>query len=336
MNACGLANTGTQPLPVMELVAENEQTLLRQKTDGANPLYYRNVRIAVQENFAQPADDGEQITEWKLVFDSTESPVSCRLQSASASTTGFVSSYLWLSRLASLAGTETPYAIVDYSSQWETTTDPNDALKMGHHVIAPHTVVGYSLAHQCTYKETKTIRVESLQSGELSVPMIVPIVKQEFPNARIVAEAEIDLYTLTEGNIDIDPVSGRRETEVVLEKIESIEEIPDNECIYAFVPEYQNDKPLVKGTDSIENNCDGKPLLGFWKDGNVPQLLYCENIPYGYCIPLKTITGLIKTTCDDCSPVYNTRKYTVAKNEIAHNPIFSPFNVDYKPSTRCQ
>ena len=169
----------------------------------------------------------------------------------------------------------------------------------------------------------------------LSTPAIVPIIKQEFRSVRIFAEVELDLYEMTEG--EVNTADGGRRTEVVMRKLETMEDVlgVQNECIWAPLPTYQNEKPVVKDTDSIENNCTGKPLLGFWKEGDFPQLLSGGDIGHGYCIPLKTIAALIKVTCDDCSPVYNTNKYAVALGEIEGNAIFEPLTVDYKPSIRC-
>jgi hypothetical protein len=222
--------------------------------------------------------------------------------------------------------------IVDYDGYgWETTTNPAKALKMGHQIITPHNVIGYSLAGQCTYKASEKTTQHWNADYEFdrpfSFPAITPIIKKEFPFVHIFAEADLDLHKVTEG------ANGK----VVMTKIESTEDIVDlDECIYAFIPEYQNHKPLVKDTISIENNCTGKPLIGYWKDGNIPQMVYCENLPPGYCIPLKTIAALVKVNCDDCTPVHNPKKYTVALSELNGNRIFVPYNVDFKPSTRCE
>ena len=333
MNACGLTDEGKTPLPVMEAVTENDLTTVRQKKDESdNVLYYRDVKLSVKERFIQP-DSGETAA-WKLVFVGTETDVP-PLTEDDWQTTGFVSAYLWLWYLASLEGTsEAP--IVDFSDQWETTTDPEEALKIGHQVIAPHTIVGYSLGNECTYRpsENKTIRYTE-DDFTFTKSVLVPIIQPEHTFVRIFAEVELDLFEMTEGE-QLQDLHGQN-TAVVMRKLETIEDFVgvDRECIWAPLPEYQNEKPLVKDTKSIENNCTGKPLLGLWKDGNFPQLLFCENIPYGYCIPLQTITSLIKVSCDDCSPVYNTNKYIVAIEEVADNKFFVPQTVDYKPSIRC-
>jgi len=207
---------------------------------------------------------------------------------------------------------ETPCTIEDvaleYANQtmtgWDTTDDVNLALKYGHRLIIPHDAVGYTLGNNVTFTDTGGV--------------VIPKLQKEFPFAPIFAEVDVTL---------------RKQDGTVIETIEDLIEAGQ---IKADLPEYQNNKPLVKDTKSIENNCDGKPLLGLWRDGIFPQLLYCENIPYGYCIPLQTITHLVKTTCDDCSPVYNPNKYTVALQEAEGNTFFVPLNVDYKPSIRCQ
>lgn len=327
-NACGLTKEGTQPLPVMGLAGG----VVTPKLQGGLPLYYQNVKLAVSQKFTQPDESrtGQLHPTWKLVFENNRNvPLLTR---AGLKTTGFVSSYLWLSYIASLVGSATTLTTVDHSAQWETTTDPSLALKMGHQVIAPHNVIGYSLGNECTYNpsEKKTVRFDSL-----SIPVIVPVLKQEYSNKQIFAEVELNLYEVTKTGQTV--TSEGVVTGLQNRKLETIEDVlnVEDECIYAFLPEYQNSKPKVKDTDSIENNCTGKPLLGLWKDGTIPQLLYCENIPYGYCIPLRMISSLVKTTCDDCSPVYNSRKYTVAVGDLDAHRIHIPLNVDYRPSLRC-
>ena len=196
---------------------------------------------------------------------------------------------------------------LEYANQtmtgWETTDDVDLALKYGHRLIVPHHVVGYTLGNSVTFKNTGSV--------------VVPIVQSEFHFAPIFAEVDVTL---------------RKQDGTV---IDTVEELIDAGTITADLPEYQNDKPVVKDTKSIENNCTGKVLLGLWRDGSFPQLLFCETIPFGYCIPLQTITALVRVKCDDCSPVYNPNKYTVAISEIEGNKIFVPLNVDYKPSIRC-
>jgi hypothetical protein len=189
-------------------------------------------------------------------------------------------------------------------TQWATTDNINDALKGGHRLILPHNAVGYTLGNDVTFKN----------NGGAATPLL----QKEFTFAPIIAEADVTLRKQADNTV-----------------IASVEDLVDAGAIKADMPQYQNSKPLVKDVDSIENNCTGKPLLGLWKDGIFPQLLFCENIPYGYCIPLRLITSLVKVNCDDCSPVYNSRKYTVAIGTFGQNQFYVPQNIDYKPSIRC-
>lgn len=334
MNACGLTNEGKIPLPVMESVIIDGVPTVQQKTNGNNPLYYQNVKHTVKEKFAQ---SDEAATEWQLIFDNDENVPPLTVNNWQ--TTGFVSSYLWLCHLASLDGQATSIKKVDYSDQWATTTDPTKALKIGHQVIAPHNVLGYSLGTTCTYRpaEKKTVRYEEnttvlVDSAlTISTPILIPVPKKELANQPIVAKVDIDIYEITEGE-QIDGLCGQN-TAVELRKLETLEEtFNSRECLYAALPEYQNDKPLVLDDISIENFCTEKPLFGLWKDGIFPQLLLCENVPYGYCIPLKRIECLMRVSANDCAPMYSYYKYSVALGQIAQQQIYQPQNVDWLPS----
>ena len=331
MNACGLTNEGTKPLPVMVF----DGTTVRQKMNGNSPLYYQNVKLSVTEKFAQ-VDTNK--TQWKLLFDNGSNvPL---LTASSWQTTGFTSSYIWLCHLASLDGKTTSLTKVDFSDQWQTTTDSSKALKRGHQAIAPHTVIGYSLANECTYKSSgnKTIKYEedaAVLTGSaltLSMPVLVPIIKTEITNQPIIAEVEIDLYEITEGD-EIDGLCGQN-TAVEKRKLETTEDMLGGVqgTLFAYIPDYQNSKPLAKGTVSIENTCEDKPLLGLWKDGIFPQLLLCENIPYGFCIPLKKIECLTRVSGEDCAPMYSLYKYVVGLGTIGSQSIYQPLNVDWLPS----
>ena len=187
---------------------------------------------------------------------------------------------------------------------WETTDDVNLALKFGHRLILPHNVIGYTLGNEVTFKNT----------GGAAVP----IIKEEFKNKPIIGKADIQL---------------RRQDDTV---IDTITDLLEAESARADLPEYQNDKPLIEDSDTLENKCDGKPLIGLWKDKHYPQLLYGENIPYGYCIPLKNRPSLTQTDCEECDAPFNTAKYTIALTELGDNRIYMPLNVDYKPSIKCK
>lgn len=331
MHACGLTDEGTEPMPVMEIAGGTAQ-----RKDN---IYYQDVHFATVtahgKTFAQRKNDAD----WQLLFsDGTEVP---DLSESGRHTTGFVSSYLWLSYLASLEGQALPGSMtkVDYSDQWETTDDPAGALKMGNRVVAGHTIIGYSFAGE---REIARIESTEYRDGHLTVSfeVLITTIKETVEGKPILGEAgerpagdgsnTVKLYKMTLGT----PANGQTPvTKTLLNDIDDVNNT--SECIYAVLPDYQNGLPVITNSDSIEQNCGGI-LIGLWHDGTFPQVMWGGTIPPGRCLLVSQHDALVRINCGGCSPVVNVCAYDQRLRSLGIQKIFAPLNVDYKPSIRCQ
>ena len=316
----GMAKTGHEPLMVYHIINGN----VVPKTIGTQQLYYRDLT-------------------WKQNDESWHEFTSDRIEQAIMQTGDEqVPAYIGWASLAALycyLNCITPnignkLIKVDYSDSWETTIDPAQAIRRNNLIIAPTQCPGYWTYPSINYNpaDNKTFQYTTtaltVDNSPITIPIhyCIPILTEQFSFQPFVGTVlpESCIATVEQGVIPTVDYNN----EPTLEQFFNLQA---NQTRFVKC-NWQNDKPKVECDVRIESTCGDEPLFAIWKHDNVPQIILCENIPYGYCIPIKKIEYLARVTDADCSPMYSTYKYTVAFGGIGKQFMYQPHNVDWLPS----
>ena len=311
----GLAKTGTEPLRVFTIAGGD---VVPKLDVSGNPLYYRD--ISWEQN-----DEGWHV----FTSDQIEQAV-MDIRPDYLGWASLTALYCYLNSLNPTLGTVLKK--VDYSDVWDVTTDSNNAIKRNHLVIGPTQCAGYWVYPFVSYapEQNKTF---SWSTHELTTDASVLVLTIPYCTARLPNPVNNQrlIGTISETFLIAAVDTADNVTYNDSPTLEEFFNIKQNQTRFVRC-EWQNDRPLINCDVSIENTCADIPLLAVWKQGNVAQIVLCENIPYGYCIPLKKIECLTRVTEEDCSPVYSFYKYTLAVGFIDIQAMYQPLNADWIPS----